>query len=317
MADAYVTGGGPPVFARQWVVSTMVLAELIANHLPACILQWTAPIHSWQEGVTPMSSLASVVAASVSYVVMVLGGQAIMRSFSPVPASLVKWPFFFHNMLLSLASLVLLVLYLEKEFDFIGKYGMHEALCYGPHFHDVEMYHILNYYFKYWEFVDTFFLVIKKKKLMFLHVYHHMATAALCYSQIVNETTLSWVIISLNLAVHVIMYGYYAMASVGIRCPWKKWITTGQIIQFVIDVAVCVYGSTCLAADPVYNHYIAKYASWLPHVRYCHGRPGAAFSGLAILASYLFLFIICTYAYLTPVYKDTYKRSPAAKTKVQ
>jgi len=223
-----------------------MLADLISSHLPAGVSQWAAPIHSWKEGVTPMSTLTSVNAASVSYVVVVLGGQALMRHFSPVPAHLVKWPFFFHNLLLSLASLVLLVLYLEKELGFIGKRGLHDALCYGPHFHDVEMYHILNYYFKYWEFIDTFFLVIKKKKLMFLHVYHHMATAALCYSQIVNETTLSWVIISLNLAVHVIMYGYYAMASVGIRCPWKKWITTGQIIQFIIDVAVCVYGSTYL-----------------------------------------------------------------------
>ena len=80
---------------------------------------------------------------------------------------------------------------------------------------------------------------------MFLHVYHHMATAALCYSQIVNETPLSWVIICLNLTVHVIMYGYYAMTSIGIRCPWKKMVTSSQIIQFVIDVAICAYGSTC------------------------------------------------------------------------
>ncbi|WFD20282.1 very-long-chain 3-oxoacyl-CoA synthase [Malassezia caprae] len=274
-----------------------MLAELIASHLPASVSQWTAPIQSWQEGVTPMSTLKSVITASTLYVVVVIGGQALMRPFSPVPARLVKWPFFFHNLLLSLASLLLLVLYLEKEFGFIGKHGVHDALCYGPHFHDVEMYHIINYYFKYWEFMDTVFLVIKKKKLMFLHVYHHMATAALCYSQIVNETTLSWVIIALNLAVHVIMYGYYAMASVGIRCPWKKWITTGQIVQFVIDVAVCVYG--------IYNHYTSKYASWIPHVRYCHGRPPAAFSGLAILASYLFLFII--------FYKDTYKTAPSKK----
>ncbi|WFD24186.1 very-long-chain 3-oxoacyl-CoA synthase [Malassezia equina] len=237
----------------------MALAEQIATHLPAWLTQWTAPIHSWKEGVTPMSTLTSVVVASVSYVVVVLGGQALMRPYSPVPAKLVKWPFFFHNLLLSLASLVLLVLYLEIELGFIGKRGLHDALCLRPHFYDVEMYHIINYYFKYWEFIDTFFLVIKKKKLMFLHVYHHMATAALCYSQIVNQTTLSWVIISLNLAVHVIMYGYYAMASVGIRCPWKKWITTGQIVQFVIDVAVCVYG----------------------------------------------------------IYKDTYKRAPAAKNKTQ
>ena len=285
--------------------------------VPASVREATRPIQSWQPGVTPFSTPTEVVLAAAGYLLVVLGGQQVMRHFPAVPAHWLRLPFLLHNLLLSLGSLILLVLYLERTIPFLMSHGVHPTLCSFKVYYLVEMYHIINYYFKYWEFIDTFFLVIKKKKLMFLHVYHHMATAALCYSQIKYETPVSWVVITMNLAVHVIMYGYYAMATLGIRCPWKKWITTGQIIQFVIDVAVCVYGSTCLAADPVYNHYIAKYASWLPHVRYCHGRPGAAFSGLAILASYLFLFIICTYAYLTPVYKDTYKRSPAAKTKVQ
>ena len=163
------------------------------------------------------------------------------------------------------------------------------------------MFHIINYYFKYWEFADTLFLVLKKKKLLFLHVYHHMATAALCYSQIVNQTTLSWVIICLNLAVHVIMYGYYALASIGVRCPWKQLVTTGQIVQFVIDVVVCIYG--------IYHHYIHLYAPWMPYVRYCHGEPAAAFSGLGILVSYLVLFIF--------FYRDTYKKAPKADKKTQ
>lgn len=221
----------------------MALYEFLRANMPASIVQWTTPIQAWVPGITPMSTLPSVFIASAAYLVLVLGGQEIMRFFPAVPAKYVKIPFFIHNLLLSLGSLVLLLLYLERQFLLIRQYDLHDSICRANLFEQSEMFHIINYYFKYWEFVDTFFLVIKKKNLMFLHVYHHMATAMLCYSQIVNRTTLSWVIICLNLAVHVIMYSYYAFASIGIRCPWKKWITTGQILQFVIDVAVCVYGS--------------------------------------------------------------------------
>lgn len=105
----------------------------------------------------------------------------------------------------------------------------------------------------------------------------------LCYSQLLGHTAVSWVPITLNLTVHVVMYWYYFQAARGIRIWWKKYITVMQIVQFIIDLGFVYFAS--------YTYFTATYFRGMPNMGSCAGEEFAAISGMVILSSYLFLFL--------------------------
>jgi fatty acid elongase 3 len=126
----------------------------------------------------------------------------------------------------------------------------------------------------------------------------------------------SWTVITLNLFVHVIMctsspsltpltqsanlslplslidYYYYGTAG-GRRFWWKQHVTTMQISQFIIDLAIVYYASFQLFSHRLHTKY-----TFLPATKDCAGSENAAILGCGLLSSYLFLFIqffIATY----------------------
>ena len=45
----------------------------------------------------------------------------------------------------------------------------------------------------------------------------------------------------LNSWIHVLMYSYYALALLKISCPWKKYLTQAQLLQFTSVVIYSIF----------------------------------------------------------------------------
>lgn len=201
---------------------------------------WTAGMgypaqdFKFNPGVTPMSTFRETAAWITTYYVVIFGGRELMRNR---PAFKLHTAFIIHNWYLTMISGALLTLFVQQLAPTIWKHGLFENVCGASGWtKPLAVLYYLNYLTKYLELLDTVFLVLKKKPLTFLHTYHHGATALLCYTQLVGETSVSWVPITLNLTVHVVMYWYYYQSARGIRVWWKKFITMLQISQFVLDL---------------------------------------------------------------------------------
>ena len=70
------------------------------------------------------------------------------------------------------------------------------------------------------ELLDTFFIVIHKKKLMFLHWYHHVTVLLYCWHCFSNSPAIGIVFVAMNFGVHALMYGYYFLMAIRMKPSW-------------------------------------------------------------------------------------------------
>jgi len=199
-----------------------------------------------------------------------------------------NWFVIFHNSLMSIGSAVLWLAMVSELVMIWSKFGIWSLACdpEGKHTRGpIVFIYFINYIFKYIELVDTFLLALRGKDIPFLHSYHHAATLVLCWSQLWAQSCIQWLPIVINLLVHVIMYGYYTLHALRLNIWWKKYLTTLQIVQFVVALTGCVAAfATRTAALRLHILPAAQYG--------CVGSDLGAVVGVVIIASYLYLFII-------------------------
>ena len=79
-------------------------------------------------------------------------------------------------------------------------------------------------------------MVLRKKseQLSFLHCYHHCLLIWAWLLVVKSGGCVdAYFGACCNATIHVMMYSYYALAALGFRCTWKKYLTLAQMVQFV------------------------------------------------------------------------------------
>ena len=132
-------------------------------------------------------------------------------------------------------------------YSFYIKHGLYGSLCdregelwykYGIGFW---MTHF--YMSKYYEFIDTWIVVMKGRSPIFLQTYHHAGIVILMWGFIVTSNTAGIVVLTFNSFIHTLMYSYYTLAALGYQSSLKNYLTQAQIFQFILGIAItfCVH----------------------------------------------------------------------------
>jgi elongation of very long chain fatty acids protein 6 len=205
---------------------------------------------------------------SVIYLCTVFGLQYIMKNRQ---AFELRIPLIIFNAGLAIFSIIGSVVTIPYLISHLYDYGIIKTICHN-NFSFVPSIALVSYLFsisKYVEFIDTIFIVLRKKELIFLHYYHHIATMIFCQfagyymslalasKDLTNEIHNTYAVLFgfINYLIHAFMYSYYTiMATKLVRIP--RWIsisiTASQIIQMIIGCYIhYVFYTSCW--DSTYN----------------------------------------------------------------
>ena len=82
-------------------------------------------------------------------------------------------------------------------------------------------------------YISSYLFAFPHMQVSFLHVYHHVSIAwAWWVAMTIWPGGDAYFGALLNSFIHVLMYSYYTMSLLKYRCPWKKYLTQAQLIQF-------------------------------------------------------------------------------------
>ncbi|PIK57593.1 putative elongation of very long chain fatty acids protein 6-like [Apostichopus japonicus] len=210
------------------------------------------------------------IAISVLYIILVFSGRRWMEKREKYN---LRWALTLWSASLALFSIISTWFILGRAIHDLRMYGFRHTICDNTFFYTGSG--IWMYWFscsKVVELGDTFFIVVRKQKLMFLHWYHHVATLIFTWYGHGNEIALGMYFSGINVAIHSVMYSYYAIRASGlVRMPRQVnvTITSLQLLQMVFGVYINIYAYIeLLNSRPCNNNLSSIYFSFVMYFSY-------------------------------------------------
>nr|UBB58397.1 fatty acid elongase 2 [Paedocypris micromegethes] len=158
------------------------------------------------------------------------------------PAYSLKNPLLLYNFLVTLLSAYMLVELISSVWS--AGYRLQCQSLDEAGDRDIRVAKVLWWYYfsKLIEFLDTIFIVLRKKnsQISFLHVYHHASMFNIWWC------VLNWIPCGqsffgpmLNSFIHILMYSYYGLSTIPSMQKylwWKRYLTQAQLVQFVLTI---------------------------------------------------------------------------------
>jgi len=160
-----------------------------------------------------------------------------------VPGTLINNLLIFWNLGLASFSMFMLAGLLRGLVSVIRQKGFNAWLCdgevswRGPP--SVVLYSLLFGLSKIPELIDTAFLVIRGKDIIFLHWYHHITVLLYCWFAMQARYPATH-FAAINALVHSIMYYYYFRRAQGIFPKFDKMVTVIQLLQMAGGLAFSI-----------------------------------------------------------------------------
>lgn len=182
------------------------------------------------------------------YLLLVFGGKSWMKDRQPFSLRplLILW-----NTALSIFSIVATIILGAPLIRNWMNDGFVTAVCDSDILREpwLSFWSYLFVLSKLVEFGDTAFIVLRKTPLTFLHWYHHITVLWYSWYGLATKNTGGHWFAAINVAVHSVMYTYYALKASGFRIPSSiaKSITILQLTQFVFGLIILLAGAWAFA----------------------------------------------------------------------
>jgi hypothetical protein len=228
------------------------------------------------------------------------------------------------NLLLSVFSIIGVTRTVPYLLTTVQNHGFVYTLCenpinwWGKAGNPCGVWIVLFIFSKFPELLDTVFLVLLKKPVIFLHWFHHLTVLLYCWHALANYTSAGIWFATMNFSVHSVMYGYYFFQIIGVKAVsvFAPFITTVQIVQMIAGMAITYLTAAQHWSGVPWQSEGAIGGPMNQAKAMCSIHPANYKMGLAMYSSYFVLFAILFYnLYLSPKGKHA-KRKPSGEKSV-